>query len=199
MAITAQIKYRSNPRYHADGILAYFGSSKDSALVYDGTNDEWTVQTKNAAGTLTDRLRLDANTDTPKLVLVATDLEGSDDAGPAIRDEPASSTNPTLVPRRDDDDTGIGRNGADQLSLIAGGAEIISVRNAAVNLLKDMNMVGSDLYIAGNFVEFTEMSAPGAGAANTVRVYAVVDGGSLTDLAAVFQDGTVDIFAQEVL
>ena len=43
-----------------------------------------------------------------------------------------------------------------------------------------------------------EMTAPGAGAANHVRIYAVVDGGSLTDLAAVFQDGTVDIFAQEV-
>ena len=47
-------------------------------------------------------------------------------------------------------------------------------------------------------LELTEMTAPGAGAANTARIYAVVDGGTLTDLAAVFQDGTVDIFAQEV-
>ncbi|MAH50452.1 hypothetical protein CMI37_31815 [Candidatus Pacearchaeota archaeon] len=48
------------------------------------------------------------------------------------------------------------------------------------------------------FLEMKEISAPGAGATDKVRIYAVVDGGSLTDLAAVFQDGTVDIFAQEV-
>lgn len=51
---------------------------------------------------------------------------------------------------------------------------------------------------AANYMSFTEMGAPGAGAANTARVYAVVGGDTLTDLAAVFQDGTVDIFAQEV-
>lgn len=49
-----------------------------------------------------------------------------------------------------------------------------------------------------NFVSFTETAAPGAGGADTARIYAIVDGGALTDLAAVFQDGTVDIFAQEV-
>ena len=47
------------------------------------------------------------------------------------------------------------------------------------------------------YFEVTETSAPGAGAANTARMYAVVGGDTLTDLAAVFQDGTVDIFAQE--
>ncbi len=51
---------------------------------------------------------------------------------------------------------------------------------------------------AAGYLGFTEMAAPGAGGANTARIYAVVDGGALTDLAAVFQDGTVDIFAQEV-
>ena len=44
---------------------------------------------------------------------------------------------------------------------------------------------------------YQEIAAPGAGAANTARIYAVEDGGNLTDLCAVFQDGTVDIFAQE--
>ncbi|MCK4414914.1 MAG: hypothetical protein KAY32_15375 [Candidatus Eisenbacteria sp.] len=51
--------------------------------------------------------------------------------------------------------------------------------------------------VAHNYYEFNEMTAPGAGGAFTARVYAVQDGGSLTDLCAVFQDGTVDIFAQE--
>ena len=54
------------------------------------------------------------------------------------------------------------------------------------------------LDFAGQYLSLTERAAPGAGAANTARVYAVVGGDTLTDLAAVFQDGTVDIFAQEV-
>ncbi|KKN15539.1 hypothetical protein LCGC14_0984840, partial [marine sediment metagenome] len=54
------------------------------------------------------------------------------------------------------------------------------------------------LDVAGQYVTFLERAAPGAGAANEARMYAIVDGGSLTDMAVVFQDGTVDIFAQEV-
>uniref|UniRef100_A0A6H1ZGQ7 Uncharacterized protein n=1 Tax=viral metagenome TaxID=1070528 RepID=A0A6H1ZGQ7_9ZZZZ len=56
----------------------------------------------------------------------------------------------------------------------------------------------TDVLFGTGYTEYTERVAPGAGAANTARIYAVVDGGTLTDLAAVFQDGTVDIFAQEV-
>ena len=56
---------------------------------------------------------------------------------------------------------------------------------------------GTGRLVAPKDIQLSEMSAPGAGASDTVRIYAVVDGGSLTDLAAVFQDGTVDIFAQE--
>ena len=191
MATTSQIRYKVNARFHGDDIPVYFGSSQDSRILYDATNDEWTVQTKNAAGTLTDRLRLDANTNTPKLVLVATDLEGSDAAGPAIVDEAASGTNPTIIPRKDSTSSGLGASNAGRWNLIANGTQTMEGLNSKVNM-------DVDLHMQGNFLEFTEMSAPGAGAANTVRVYAVVDGGSLTDLAAVFQDGTVDIFAQEV-
>jgi len=54
------------------------------------------------------------------------------------------------------------------------------------------------LDVAGQYLTFLERAAPGAGAANEARMYAIVDGGTLTDMACVFQDGTVDIFAQEV-
>ena len=57
---------------------------------------------------------------------------------------------------------------------------------------------GGDAVIAAGHLQLSEVSAPGAGGANTARIYAVVDGGSLTDLEAVFQDGTTDVFAQEV-
>lgn len=54
------------------------------------------------------------------------------------------------------------------------------------------------LDFAGNHGSFTEMSAPGAGAANTARIYALEGAGDqLTDLCAVFQDSTVVVFAEE--
>ncbi len=42
-----------------------------------------------------------------------------------IVDEASSATNPTLIPRRNDTDTGIGSNAADQLSIICGGIEFV--------------------------------------------------------------------------
>ncbi len=49
-------------------------------------------------------------------------LLAADAAGPAVVNEAATSTNPTLVPDRADPDTGVGWVSADKLSLIAGGA-----------------------------------------------------------------------------
>lgn len=57
--------------------------------------------------------------------------------------------------------------------------------------------LGSFLNANTNHLQYEEMSAPGAGSENTTRVYATTGGDTLTDLCAVFQDGTVDIFAQE--
>jgi hypothetical protein len=61
-----------------------------------------------------------------------------------------------------------------------------------------VNFTTTGIDVLSGFIQLKERTAPGAGAADRVRIYAVVDGGGLTDLAAVFQDGTVDIFAQEV-
>lgn len=55
---------------------------------------------------------------------------GSNNAyGPAMLNELSGSTNPTIVPNRSDDNTGIGVGGTDHLSLIAGGVEIAQVRS----------------------------------------------------------------------
>ena len=73
---TDSIDYRANPRFHGDGIPVYFGSSKDSRLIYDAANDEWTLQTKNAAGSFLDRLRVKANQDATSIVVVdSNDVE----------------------------------------------------------------------------------------------------------------------------
>ena len=51
--------------------------------------------------------------------------------GPAILNEVASATNPTLTPNRSDLDTGVGHQAADNLSLIAGGLEAIRAEDPA--------------------------------------------------------------------
>lgn len=47
------------------------------------------------------------------------------------------------------------------------------------------------------YIGLMERTAPGAGQANEARIYALQGGDGLTDLAAVYQDGTVDVFSQE--
>jgi hypothetical protein len=57
--------------------------------------------------------------------------------GASLQNESASATNPTLVPRSDDQDSGIGANAADQVSLIAGGVEGLRVTEAAAVITID--------------------------------------------------------------
>lgn len=59
------IQYQVNPRFVPDDIPIWLGNSKDSALIFDNANNELTLQTRNAAGTLTDRLRIKANLNSP--------------------------------------------------------------------------------------------------------------------------------------
>ena len=61
--VNANIRYKPAPRFHADGITVTFGTSQDSRILYDATNDEWTVQSKDAGGTQTDRFKVKANQD----------------------------------------------------------------------------------------------------------------------------------------
>lgn len=58
--------------------------------------------------------------------------------GPAVVDESASATNPTLIPERSDANTGIGHRYADMLSLVVGGVEasrMIAANNLTYDLL----------------------------------------------------------------
>lgn len=62
---------------------------------------------------------------------VTHDWEGDNAAGPRMANEAATSTNPTLIPNKADDDTGIGWNSADLLSLVAGGVEVANITSGA--------------------------------------------------------------------
>ena len=70
---TAKIERRANPRFHADGIAVVWGSSSDARTLYDGTNDEWTIQTKDAGGTQTDRFKVKGNQDATQFELYNDD------------------------------------------------------------------------------------------------------------------------------
>ena len=87
-------------------------------------------------------------------------------------------------------DDGLFSEGAGTVAIAVSGAKQLRLRGGDVYFYQDV-------YIQGNFFEMNEMAAPGAGGADTARIYAVADGGGLTDLVAVFQDGTTDVFAQE--
>ena len=52
-------------------------------------------------------------------------------AGPQLMFEAATATNPTLIPRLSDTDSGIGSGAADEVNLIAGGLSCMSVRETA--------------------------------------------------------------------
>ena len=67
------IKRKRNPQYLADAIWINFGSSGDSRVGYDGANNEWTLQSKDAGGTQTDRVRVKANQDITRFELYNDD------------------------------------------------------------------------------------------------------------------------------
>lgn len=55
----------------------------------------------------------------------ANSLQGAVTGAGSLRNEVASAINPTLGPRNDDADTGIGSSGADSVSIIGGGVELL--------------------------------------------------------------------------
>jgi hypothetical protein len=59
---------------------------------------------------------------------VGNQFRGAVGGSPSIQNEVASATNPTLLPSQTDLDTGIGRTGTDQLALVAGGLDCMTVR-----------------------------------------------------------------------
>ena len=78
----------------------------------------------------------------------STGFRATNTNGPQIINAVASSTVPTLIPRRSDANTGIGSAAADQLSLISGGVEGIRVEAAALTLVHDTTISG-DLVVSG--------------------------------------------------
>lgn len=110
--------------------------------------------------------------------------------GRAVVLDASTSTADCPLQKSGDPNTGLTFPGADQMNGIVGGTARLQIGGTTADVLTTGTFQPA-------FLQFTEGGAPGNPPADKVYVYAVVDGGSLTDLAAKFQDGTVDIFAQE--
>lgn len=127
------IDHQVNPRFVPGDVPLWLGNARDSAIIYDATANELTLQTKNASAALTDRIRVESGTGAPFVELVAGRLRLLDAAA-----DPAAAGEIT-------------RNGAD-LKVYSGGA-VVSLSNIGTmsNLLEDTTpQLGGDLASNGN-------------------------------------------------
>ena len=116
----AGIEYQVNPRFVPDDIPVWLGNAKDSAIIYDATADELTLQTQNASAVLTDRIRLESGTNDPFAELAAGRMRLLDAAA-----DPAASGEIT-------------RNGADLKVYTGGGVKSLSdIGIGLANLVED--------------------------------------------------------------
>ena len=87
-------------------------------------------------------------------------------------------------------------NGLD-LNLPNGDDFDIWIDDAGGTLQIEYTFSSTKLDLWGNYIEFTEQTAPGAGSANTARLYAVDNGSGKTQLAVVFSSGAAQILATQ--
>jgi len=186
----------------------FLGTGSDSRLYYDGTDTFWDLRA-DGTGDLMIALAASFPSPDPEAVHIwrgsAGAIAASTDALLILEDNAnvviqllSTSSNNCSIFAGDEGVISAGflqyTHSSDQWTIGTADTNRITITAALVNLAT----AGMDMSLNAAYFELSEMAAPGAGAANHVRIYGVVDGGSLTDLAAVFQDGTVDIFAQEV-
>lgn len=81
-------------------------------------------------------------------------------SAPALMNEVASSTNPTLVPSNSDQDTGVGWSTTNQLSLITGGSEAVRINSdgkvgiGTINPLSQLSIQGDGATIGSAAINF---------------------------------------------
>ena len=120
MMTQVSIDYQLNPRFVPDDIPLWLGSAKDSAVIYDATADDLTLQTQNASAVLTDRIRVESGTNTPFVEIVAGNMRLLDAAA-----DPTAAGELTL-------------NGAD-LKVYSGGAvrSLTDIASGLANVVED--------------------------------------------------------------
>lgn len=171
------VSYHTNPRFVPDNIAIRFGGSDDAALLYDATADELTIQTKNLAGTLVDRVRIQANLDAPTIDFVNAGLDDGAVGAPAL----AFAA---------DSDTGIWRSAADTLNLSAGGVEIAEFDQTSIDLTK--KLVTSAIVDVNDSTDATDASGA-TGSIQTLGGISVAKKGYFGDNVTMRKNGAFDM------
>ena len=149
------IDYQLNPRFVPDDLPLWLGNAKDSALIYDATADELTLQTQNASAVLTDRIRVESGTNTPFVEFVAGRLRLLDAAA-----DPGAAGE-------------ISRNGAD-IKVYSGGAirSLSDIGSGLSNVVEDTTpQLGGTLDVNGQTILFddNENLTFGTGSDGTIK------------------------------
>jgi hypothetical protein len=111
-------------------------------------------------------------------------------SGAVLKLDASTSTTNCPLQKNGDPNTGLTFPAADQMNAVVGGTQRVQIGGATADVL----MTGT---FQPAYLQFTEVGAPSAPPADKVYVYAVVDGGSKTDIAALFQTGAAQTVAQE--
>jgi UDP-3-O-[3-hydroxymyristoyl] glucosamine N-acyltransferase len=110
----------------ADCALTLVGAS-------DGTGSN-ILEAQNSSQAIKFSVRDDGFTTVGAALTVLGDIAVQDAAGPTVKNEAATATNPTLRPNNADPDTGIGWVSANKLSLIAGGTGTATVTGSGLGI-----------------------------------------------------------------
>lgn len=105
-------------------------------------------------------------------------FRGAIGSAPWLRNISAAATTPNLGPARGDYDTGLGSSGADELSLIAGGTEVMRVTSTNTTLNTDLTIGTNAIYLdtdnnsriqasVNNFIDFAPAGTIALRAVNT--------------------------------
>ena len=204
--VTARVEYNTNPRFVPDDIPVWHGNSKDSAIIYDATNKEWTVQTTNAAGALQDRIRVKAEQDAHDIefngAVTITNTSGNLTINPAA-DVVLKTAHISM-----DNNKGIwiadsGNN--NRKVLLVDGSDVLLLGDTAGMATCRFQSAITTIDLAGNpevdlntgYAQFSERADPAAPSANEARLYAKDNGSGKTQLVVRFPTGAVQVLATE--
>ena len=112
-----------------------------TSIIFEGATTDAYETTFTVVDPTADRTITLPNSTGTVLLDVAAAMANA--AGPAMLNEAATTTNPTLVPNRADLDTGLGWSRANILSLIAGGSERLQITGATATFNGTLGVGGA--------------------------------------------------------
>ena len=139
------------------------------------------------------KLTISTNADNIEFTPAGGVVSAANAAGPALLNEAASATNPTLVPNKADPDTGIGWSAADELSVIAGGTEVGRWFNSGL-LMYGQLRVSDGTFGSGGLVFYNDLDTGIYRPAADSIAFATGGGGRLTINNSTITSGlTIDV------